>query len=263
MMRRLVALALLIFSIGLTSGIAQTEHLLDPMKGPTPQVRDALPVMPSSYVVDDATILTPELFSSISSKAIELAARQNVHIYVVTSIYVLGDTSQQRARRLADMWLKPKNRYGAIIVYDQGARGKDAIGLACADDGSGVLDQADLYRLLTNSHDAATGAVGSTGQRVDAAFRSLEMGFRELKPRLDRGRWASKQQLFLIGMIIASMLLTLLLLALVKWLEKRHEAKHRTTYLFPEVSVLPRFGAIHGGGVMAQADFRSVSTIQK
>jgi hypothetical protein len=229
----------------------------EPQKEPIPEVRDSLPEKPQDYVVDDCNLFSLDQRAAFSNKSWELAKRQNVHLYLVTSYYMHGENAQQRAKRLANMWLRSGGLYGAVVFFDQSTRGRDAIGLACTEDGTGVLVEADLLRLLTNANAAARGSVGSSSQRMEAAYQSLAMGFQELKPRMEQGRRLPPKQWFLVGLVVGCMMLTLLLLWWAKRIERKNDLKRRAIYLFPEVTVQPRFGAYCGGGVMAQAHFKT------
>jgi hypothetical protein len=228
---------------------------LEPLSPPKQEVRDPIPLRPEDYVVDQARIFTPAQHAEIANRLTEFANRQGIHIYLVSAVYLHGEGARARAERLASPWLKDLSRYGGVLVYDQGAKGIAAFGMACAEDGSGRVVGPDLLKILTNVQISTSAKSGSNADRMIAGAESMMRGFMDLKPQMASVRWNSPQQWLLISLVVGGMLLCLLLLAVVKRIEKASDVKNREFHLFPEVQVSTRYGAPHGGGVVTNLEF--------
>ena len=235
---------------------ANSKPLSSNQSGTGPSNQIPLPAAPASQILDEAGI-----FSYVPDKAIELEkflkqlrASHEIEIFVATFGFIEGETIEQRAYRLREVWADDQR--GVIIAFESGDSG---LSFVANDQLDKTLDRTDIDMILHQAGMEAQRHEGAHNQVTAAAFT---LG-RSLIAQLDRSKEAAaihkKKQTLLIGSMLAAILLLVLIGSVINRFIRRCDKRSAEFYYFPSARVGTRFGAPFSGGSSAEIRYKDDS----
>jgi hypothetical protein len=210
---------------------------------------------PAEGFRDAARILSPELQQRLARELPGLRDRSGVHIYVETLTFLpVGVTLFDRAKALRQTWLAEVP--GLVFVQARTGATQPTIQVSPA-----------LWELYTQGRLAAVlkdislkvnqGPRDPAGQAETAIVALLDGLARLEKWRGSMLSWWERMDLRLAVPFAVFLVLSA---TIVRWISSRRASREKdrqNTFLFPDVQVAERLGAPHGGGVVAEINYRT------
>lgn len=248
----------LIVIFGGMDGKVRAQEIVsnEPLKSPSPTVKEAMPTAPKDGILDNAEVFTPAQRRELVAKIAQFARSDDFHIFVATYTFVYGEEARQRAWRLGQKWLEGKQ--GAVVVFDKGGGGTSpAVGLIWQQDDQRALQDRTIQGILAAASSAASAQpTEAPAKQISAAVQELVAGYGRVRPVLEEGRRAARtRQYIILGGVLGVMFFSLLILGLVRRFQRRAEKRNAESYLFPHVEIAPRYDAPFGGGVVVQMHY--------
>ncbi len=207
-----------------------------------------LPPAPENRVLDTARVFTfePEIFGRLSEALHEAFARNEIEVFIAAYSFLLDEPIESRASRLEEHWVtRPK---GLVIAY---VRGSDQVTYAASPEFESYLPKSDLDELFLA---AATGVreLENPAERIAVATELFLQSIDERLHSVEEIRSVLRRDTILLAAI------ALALAAIVIRIGFRlfsFDRRPRETRHFPAIKIARRFGAAHGGGVLAEGSF--------
>ena len=227
------------------------------------------PPPPEDGILDESRVLVrePERIQAIAAALAELEAKHGFRMYFALYDSLYGRSVADRARDLQQAWLG--DRPGMVLVLETDSRtfklGRPAprqkeIGPSQAVEiqGPADLSSLDLSAVVRGFEGSLMTARDSAefAERLGTGFAGgVATVFEERATRPEGGASKSRMIALAIGLLAATGLLALLVVAGLK----RAEARSLVRYVFPKVSVGTRLGAPCGGGKISSRSFGRLS----
>lgn len=206
----------------------------------------------SESVRDEARILPDDQRAALDEALRTFRKSTGCSLFVVTATYVSGKSIRDHAEELSNTWMP--DGLGMVLACDRSSSSHAIVptkamwrtyptpGLVEAfREAAAILqdDQQPLAERLTRSSKTLM-------KRISALDRQLRRQSQMLVP--GRERWLG---LAFLGFLITGAMVAAVLIAIIR----RRDAAKSVQHLFPVVEIAPRFGAPHGGGVIAEIQF--------
>lgn len=229
-----------------------TASKKDPIFQKEPETSTLIPIppRPASRIFDDARLFSPEERTALAAALRDTHAQDGLDVYIVATTFILGETLEDRAHRIADAWIEsPK---GFVLLY---IRGEKTMTMSTPGSGEPFLSARTLRALYGEAIRGAAEEMEAPA-RIQATFDNLIIGLRgALAERERMDRVFNPDVLRLLGFFLVA----LSFLGGAAWglthFLRRLDQHQDTRYIFPPVSVPLRFGAPFGGGVCGEMQF--------
>ena len=209
---------------------------------------------PGNQIRDTANMLSGEEIRAIEAEIAALAQASGVRVYVDTVTFLSGDTNYvQRARELRKTWIG--DGLGLVIAHARSGAPQPTVQMSPAL--WSRYTEVRVAGMLKRVGAAISLAEKNPSAQLKAAVLSVIENLRDLEAWHARELTFAERWDVAIAIPFAVMLLVGALL--IKVASKRRmnlETERQKTFLFPDVQVPERLGAPHGGGVIAEINYR-------
>ena len=205
---------------------------------------------PGTFFIDEAAVFTdPAATAALRQRLEAWHTETGLRLYVVSVTYPPENSGMPLAEKLVMEWLP--ETMGGVIVYDRSR--PDTLTFAGTPQADRWLSPVQLKTLHEDALAAARAAGADPAARLEAAAAYLTTAYaRDGLPILrDSQQWLPRTQRRYLPWILGGFAACAAILYLFhRWQERAD--RRRATFLFPEVFVPERLGALHGGGVTAE-----------
>ena len=239
----------LLMGLLVSSGLGEETGAGDPAAASIFQLAELEPA-PSAWILDRARLFDEGEIVQLSARLEDFHSRFNIQIFVVAYSVLIGETIEDRARRLRGSWLADGS--GIIVGYE---RGSDRMAFSATGDPLNTILKPELEFLIADAYEAAAQHQGAA-ERVRAA---VDLLLAELPGDIERWQSAgiaaeSEARTFLIWALGLLVLFTALGMFGFHF-ASRAEMQLSKSYTFPQIEVAERFGAPYCGGHQAEIRF--------
>ncbi len=211
-----------------------------------------IPPRPANRIFDDARLFSPDGRTALAETLERAHTDDDLDIYIVATTFILGESIEDRAHRIADAWVKaPK---GFVLLY---VRGEQTMTMSTPGEEEPFLSVRTLRALY---EEAIRGAANESEApaRIRSTLDSLITGVREASAERERMERVFNPD---VTRLLAFFLGALSCLGAAGWglwrLLRSFDHDQDSRFIFPPVSVPLRFGAPFGGGVCGETQFAS------
>ena len=209
---------------------------------------------PANQIQDAANMLSTEDTKALEAEIASLAQSAGIRVFVDTVTFLSGDINYvQRARELRKAWVG--DGLGLVIAHARSGAPQPTVQMSPA-----VWSRYTEVRVagMLKRVGAAIGqADKEQSAQLKAAIVAVIDNLRDLEAWHSRELSFAERWDLAIAIPFAILLLVgALLIKMVSHRRKIRETEQQKTFLFPEVHVPERLGAPHGGGVIAEINFR-------
>lgn len=152
----------LLMGLLVSSGLGEETGAGDPRGGSIFQLAELEPA-PSSWILDHARLFDEGEIAQLSARLEDFRSRFEIQIFVVAYSVLIGETIEDRAKRLRGSWLADGS--GIVVGYE---RGGDRMAFSATGDPLNTILKPELEFLFADAYEAAAQHQGAAG-RVRAA----------------------------------------------------------------------------------------------
>jgi uncharacterized membrane protein YgcG len=212
--------------------------------------RDPVEELPASLILDKARLFNERENAQLSARLKKFKAAHKISIYVAAYSVLIGETIDERAKRLKEKWLADER--GIVLAYQ---RGTEKMSFSSTADPENYVSRSELEQIFAEAYGQA--AVQDRGSnRVIAACNRLmsDLPASILAQDGNNAMSSSETRKFVTWSLAALVLLTVGGMFAFHFL-RRSQLRVTKTYSFPMLKVPERFGAAYCGGHQAEIEF--------